>query len=1074
MNEQLRTGRELTGRGTYSRLNEVPFSNRGNFSMAIDPGNSESNRIRPKTNPTRQERNLARSVQEEASEIDSMLRANPDYLNDPEKFLREASKRAVQLAQKDGIDLSAVLSGDESIFSHKPFHEPGSYQRSPFKNVQGKVFPTDEELRSQRQDIIGKRYGERPGPEYITYNQQGVDADTEEAGADQQGQLLLRPITNLGAVRDPIILESIRLFNRQVGEGVISPQDDDGVLKIDKIADKIVERILTGGLNDAEKAEAEDLLMRVEEQAKEAKERVYERRLLQERQRRRESPYQDLINEVNEYKAVFGEAMQSERENGRVNNPAFYAKKNELVKKLRDAIKEAPSIETGHFPTELIDVALNFKETREQLINDIIFRSFEDPTEQGHFEINLYASGNLDQLLGGLSLGGFKEEYLRFRRLRTSAQNFYEMNKTIGAGNIEGFIRIAENINWTQFETMQQITGVPLVMRLFEQKYIAKLGEKKTISSEAYQEIKKEVEESLHHLNEKGLIKSEYSNERGGSQEQGKLEEWELERALNAGRAFFNITFRAAEQISLGQVPGVTADKGYKQFVSYPQESASRIMNPIIWTITRFDVANGKGGDVFNNSVKEEYKAYLEARKRNLGINRLTEVGGMSVEDWQVSGLMGISGVLSGWRFENLAYSGLRFGEGDNDNLRDWMDGKSGYVDKKGHEVSRASAIGDIKRGKGIAIDMTMEQRQDELVKIMKTLLEDTQNGGKGMDVGMGALLRLVADREQVAYKLRKYIWEKTSEKNLPVIISYLSNIKGRGHHAEEIAKLSMKNLRKGTAFESDAAWSQLLQKIELQREILTKRRVAQRTIDGELKRDEAGKLIFDRFDDVDFSGPGEKEMLEKITKAGKAISGDLADIYYGYMPFINDVGMEEFQFSGPGEEFYRRRSAGDLGSFYKAAGAYGSIVGNPGALKDDDALGKINEIEQGVESPNGVESGQDAAYPVFAAYLKFVMTFEEDRWVVKKDIKKRRLKPTSEAQKWNGVDAYSLNEAQAFHLVDKARHLGFLSHAGEALILQRRKIDFWSRIWEILRDFGPLAAAAMIVAVPSKAASGK
>ena len=48
MNEQLRAGGELTGRGVSSRLNEAPFSNRGNFAMpeSHSPEQPQGNAVR--------------------------------------------------------------------------------------------------------------------------------------------------------------------------------------------------------------------------------------------------------------------------------------------------------------------------------------------------------------------------------------------------------------------------------------------------------------------------------------------------------------------------------------------------------------------------------------------------------------------------------------------------------------------------------------------------------------------------------------------------------------------------------------------------------------------------------------------------------------------------------------------------------------------------------------------------------------------------------------------------------------------------------------------------------------------
>ncbi|MGE5042206.1 MAG: hypothetical protein ACM3IJ_04870 [Candidatus Levyibacteriota bacterium] len=963
--------------------------------------------------------------------------------------------------------------------AHKSWEQGNIESREILKRMltqYGLPVPGDQEL----DEIIPQltRGPVRPA-KYDAYNQVDIgDNGTEEEPREERvaegveqaeenvpsrtRENVFQPIRDqalIGTIQNPAIKETINMFNRQVEQGNLSSADDDGVGRVDKVIDKLVE-LYSGGQVSASDQEAIKLIIpRLEQQSKEARERMFAQKIQSERAQIRGGEYLDLTQEINEYRARFENDIRLEEQGAprEAHSPEFLKRRFELVEKLRKMIKDAPSIETNEFPYQLIRAALWFRETREQLINDIIFKSFQDQTEQGHYEINLYASGNLDALLGGLSLRGLDEEYQYFRRLRTSAQNFYEMNRTIGAGNIENFIRIAEGINWTQFETMQQVRGVPLVMRLYEQKYQEILGKEKTISSEAYVRLKEEVEKSFRNFNDSGLIKSEYSSIRGEGSEHVRLQAWEIERALNAGRAFFNITFRAAEQISLGQVPGLGGDKAYKQFASYPQESASRIMNPVIWTISRFLVAEGKGGDILNGYVKQEYQAYLNSKKRNLGINRLKEIGGMSIEDLQVSGMMGISGFLSGWRLENLAFAGLRFGKGEHDNLRDWLDEKITY---RGKEQSKAQVIADLKGDKGVAKGMGLGQRQKELKKIFEDLID-----GHGMEMGLGVILRNIAEREEVGYELRKYIWDKVAERNLPLMVSYLTNITPKDGKGQGLENISIDALRRNNGFQDEQKWQAFLMKLEQQREIQTKRHIA--------GRDKDGKLVFEDIQDIELDST-EQAMKSAIVSAGKAIAGDLADVYFGYVPFLNDVPIEEFQFSGPGEEAYRRRTAGDFGSFYKAAGAYGGIIGNPGAMKEDDVLGKLNEIEQGIESPNGVGSGQDATYPVFSAYLKFIMTHEGQRWSVLKDVKKKAMKPTSDAQEWYGIEAPSLNEGAAFHLVEKARHLGFISHSQEALLLKRRRIGFLQRLWETIRDYGPLAAVATLAGIPTRAVSGK
>ena len=141
----------------------------------------------------------------------------------------------------------------------------------------------------------------------------------------------------------------------------------------------------------------------------------------------------------------------------------------EIIEQIED--QDTPSIEAQRFPPYLLEAALKFRETREFLINEIIFKPYDDVTEQGHYEINFFASGNLDELLAVMSRLAKrspedKKLYQDYKGIKTTARNFWEMNRGLWTGTLENFSRIAEEMNYEQFDLMKDLPGVGTVIRL--------------------------------------------------------------------------------------------------------------------------------------------------------------------------------------------------------------------------------------------------------------------------------------------------------------------------------------------------------------------------------------------------------------------------------------------------------------------------------------------------------------------------------------------------------------------------------------------------------------------------------
>lgn len=728
-----------------------------------------------------------------------------------------------------------------------------------------------------------------------------------------------------------------------------------------------------------------------------------------------------------------------------------------LMSEVRVLIDQFPVVEASGIPHELLELASYFRETREELINRILFKAYQDPTETNSYQesMNLYAQSNLDTLLGYLSKQDpTRHEY--FFGLRTAANLFHTMNATLSGGNLDEFISIAERINYQHFGLMRDIRGVPEVMRLYEEKYNKYLGRDRRISTEGYEALRQEVERSLRLENQSGLVRSEYENERVG-QDAGEMKEWELQRALNVGRTFFNITFRAAEKIATGQVPRKEKDKGtegHKRFASFPQESAVRIMNWIQWMTYRFDVAGSRGGQKFLEMVKDNYFKFLEQKRRHLKQNKLVEFGGLKTDELEVGAMFGVSGIYSAWRLENMAFPQIKIQiDGRETTIREWLDGTYNSNSPEAERISRFTKIEQIRDQATELIKAHKYDRNLEKNEKFKAAMNNLQTAYDALinplvdntNIGLGILLKHDIFSGEIGYRARKRIWERVAQNNLPLMIDYLANIKYEDRTPDNQKAKDINALRGerkqpiiGPQWVTDEEWNTFREKVLLHHE---------RTVKQAMGAD------ISRINIEDYTAD-ETKLIDKIKEAGKQLAPHLADIVFPYVPFMNDVPFELLDYRGPGNEFYRRRTSADIGSFYKAEGAFIAIMTNPGGFEEEEALKQFDAIVKGIESPNGSLDAQERIFPMFDSWLNFVETKPGERQVLFKLGKHVLRKYTSLAQQYSGMDAMSITASQEGKSIDTAVKMGILDRDLANDMKKKKGIGFLGILWEMIRDY--------------------
>lgn len=755
-----------------------------------------------------------------------------------------------------------------------------------------------------------------------------------------------------------------------------------------------------------------------------------------------------------------------------------------LAEKIDAYIEMAPPIESGHFDSEILLAVRYFKELRERFASQIIFRAYEERTEMNQYEINLYASSNLDILLGFMSRDD-PEAYKYYFSLKTAAQFFHTMNSSILAGNFESYSRVAENISYQHFANMEGVRGSGLVMRLFEQKYKDYLAKDKRITEEGYDDLKREIESIFREMNKKGLIRSEYEQYRKGDAENKspwKMDEWEINKALGAGRTFFNITLRGGENIATGQLPDA---EDRKRFASFPQEDIVRILNWNEWFLKRFKFGENRKGLEFQKMVLARYQEFLRYKGEKLGVNAITEFGGVDVGKMENGSQYKTSGVYSGWRLENMAFDKIRFkpeGEQKTITVMEFMDHVKISPEIFKRLENRKIINSDPKklRIKEIAVGDALKAIKDRIKKIQEenpnlepkdaVEKEDQELYGDilkplvdNLDIGLSMFIKNqnTGGVGKLGYLFRRKVWEKVAETNTPLMIDYLTRLKAKGAGIKSLEEIR----DEGKLKPKDGSWEDRIKTKSSNGEDIERTRWEvfigkfkekvllryERTI-----REAMGEQIPPLTEEEEYSPDGEadeKELVKRIKEEGSKLAIHLADIVFPYTPFMNDMPFESFDYKGPGQTFYKRRTGGDLGGFNKGQQAFMKLMSNPGGLDAKAATEAMGEIVAGIEGPEGSGTAQEANFANFHALLDILITKPGERQAMLKMLLESTRTPTSIAQEWAGIKAESFTEGEASTLLDQSVRQGIVSPDIARYLKKKKHLTLPFILWMLFRD---------------------
>lgn len=701
-----------------------------------------------------------------------------------------------------------------------------------------------------------------------------------------------------------------------------------------------------------------------------------------------------------------------------------------LVREIKAFIENSPSLESSSFNSDILLAVRHFKELREELVSDIMFKSFQDRSETNEYEVNLYADSNLNTLLGFMNKDD-NERYRYFFSLRTATRFFQSMNATVLKGTFDSFGHSAENINYQHFENMRDIRGSGLAMRLYEQAYKDILAQDKRVTQDKIARIKEYVETTFKEMNEAGLITSEYVQYR----EDSKMEDWEIQRALAAGRSFLNITLRAAENIATGQVP---SDR--KRYTSPPQEDMVRILNWNQWLLARFTVGGGtegRHGEEFLKMTTDKYQEFLRYKGAKLGANKITEFGGVDVRKMEDGSQYKTSGVYSGWRLENMAFNEIAFDyNGRRFTIQEFRD-QSAVKDRVKEikdRIERRKTANPSADPKNLVTEEDQREYRDVLMPVINNLNFALSMLLKNGDFG--------AQDNKLGYLLREEIWKKIARTNVPLMIDYLTDIKYADGTPKADKAESIQTLRSNLVPEwNDEQWEIFRKKVLVRFE---------RTIkEGMLREGEILSPLDSRYE----LDPDERSMEDAIKREAVKLAPHLADIIFPYTPFMNDMPFEKFQYQYAGQTFYKRRTTGDLGGFNKGQNAYTKILSNPGGIPAKDAVQAMGEIVAGIEGPEGPRTGIESNFPTFNALLDVVTTDPGKRQAMFKMLLEVTRKETSIAQRWQGIKADSFTESEAANLIDDTLRAGILTPELARYLKKEKHLTLPFILWMLFRD---------------------
>ncbi|MCL5113950.1 MAG: hypothetical protein M1372_02150 [Patescibacteria group bacterium] len=768
----------------------------------------------------------------------------------------------------------------------------------------------------------------------------------------------------------------------------------------------------------------------------------------------------NLINELNKWIAEsareqHGDTLSTLLED--VRNSPEGDREEKMMQILRGI-----SPHTNGLPPELVIEVIKLDGALDYLVNRIIAQPLD--AETSDYRLSFYGGINLEQIKDILKAEGQKdsamqERYQKVLFVSEAVSLFHNMNLLIVTGNLEGFVNGSRGITPQQLQALQNVRGVSSVMRIFNEEFQRILSRDKYINDANYDEIMGSRGVATERNPRKpGTVEKRFQDLINNKVEE-PMEEWEVKWAVNSGKLLFNLTLRAAEQISLGEV-----QKGDEQWGSIPQESAARLMNWMGWTGFRFMISESRGGMVLARMAQDNFQR--ERGEYGYSDISIETLGGKKIEDFELSSMSGVSGIWSSWRQNLIILKNLKVeidnfrGSTFSGNLRDFIK-QAGEKNPEG--------LREVYLEKDSAGNYTLR-------KEINTALGILLKHGSITPVETDS-----AEMRKAKEDVRIAIWKRVAEDNPLAVAPLLHNTKLKGKEALFLSD-------DGTKDGETKVWDSLTEKLSTLHEIRMQR----------IKNGQPISLS-DLITEQDAQERGikldtnEKKLLEHIRTTGQNFAGEFANVRFAFNPFMNDVLFENINYAEAGAQFYGRRVGSDLPSHNNTYNEFVKLMDNPGGTSLEDALKVLHGMVQAMGTPQGIEFGQDRILPFLEAYIRFTEEGGQNtgvlRWLEKdaiwSGIRKLTRAPNSLAQQFSGPEGLGLNELDMRRALDTAHHMGILRSErhkdGELLwtdtyekMRKKFRLQLGWLLAGLLRDIIPLFAAGALFEFGQKATKEK
>lgn len=762
----------------------------------------------------------------------------------------------------------------------------------------------------------------------------------------------------------------------------------------------------------------------------------------------------------------------------------------ERIKAVMDLLKEMTPY-SATLPPDFIREVAKDRRTLDYLVIRIIGQSLD--AEESGYSQSFYGGINLDTLKDVLKTKGekgdaqAKNNYNRTLITAEAAQLFHTMNLMIITGKMGGFVENSESITPEQLQIMQNIKGVSQIMRIFDEEILRLLNRDSAIKGKNYDEmmgLKRNADTGEIIGWEEGAIEKKFRGMiRAGAVEgfdKNKLDEWEIKWAFHVGRIMTNLSLRTSEQISLNKV-----QKGDYTMASWPLEKASRLFNWLGLTALRYNLGDVRGGIFL---AKLASKIFQDQRKeQGYGKCGIKKLGWTNIDDFELAGLCNVNGIWQSWRSNivllNQAPTAIpekdpKPGKPENmrkKTIKEIIDEVSKYRSKETKNpmneeefilLEKDKFIEELKKKdskiKGKKLDKILQgeagTRLKEVFLKNGELNTDNFNNALGIILKHNFLTSSGKDTQELRdakEEVRAAIWRSVAKDNPLAILPFLQGTKyvkdkdsdlvdkrlDELEGLKKLDKLDEIDITEGDLnFKQDVdrkKWDLFADKLSILHEIRMQKlkEGTYESLEVTMKNQKDNK-------ELELNAE-EKKWLKNIENKGKDISGDLANVRFPSIPFMNDTIFERSNYSEAGKNYYGRRAGGDLASWYKLGESFGELMINPGKAKPEEALEIMGKIINAIQEPLGTEFAQDRTSQFFEAYLTFIEKggylgvdidngikkkgpiYNFSRWAVRDNIwsaiETRLRKPTSIAQRISGTNAVSLDETAMRDLLDTA-----------------------------------------------------